>query len=264
VICQQIRVLVVDNRVENRESTRSLLASEGYTSQEAHTVTDAIEQIRASSIDLVLAHVQMERSDDGLELLRRVKAARPTIPVILYTGFGSIRDAVFATKLGAADYLEWPLAPDLIRATVRNALKSASGQPHSETESRMSSSTRWAAYVLKAVESPEDIKTLLAWARRAAVSYTTLREACYLLRIQPEDARDFARALRVVVGLSRGSNLMALLDTSDRRSLQAFCLRTGLSPAIPQAVTVRTFLRCQTLIAPDNEGLIAVDQALKL
>ena len=128
----------------------------------------------------------------------------------------------------------------------------------------MSSSTRWAAYVMRAVESPEDFKTLSAWARRAGVSYTTLREGSYLLGIQPEDARDFARALRVVVGLSRGSNLVALLDTSDRRSLRAFCLRAGLSPATPQAMTVRAFLRGQTLIARENEGLKAVEQALKL
>ena len=188
--------------------------------------------------------------------------------MILYTGFGSIRDAVLATKLGAEDYLEWPIEPDLILATVRNALKIASTLQtpplFAKTESPVSSSTRWAAYVLKAVESPEDFKTLSAWARQAGVSYTTLREGSYLLGIQPEDARDFARALRVVVGLSRGLNLMALLDTSDRRSLRAFCLRVGLSPAKPQATTVRAFLRGQTLIAPENEGVKAVEQAFRL
>ena len=104
---QHTCVLVVDDRVENINSTRSVLAFEGYTTQEAQTITEAIEHIHAGFIDLLLADVRMERDDDGLELLRQVKASWPSIPVILYTGFGSIRDAVLATKLGAADYLEW-------------------------------------------------------------------------------------------------------------------------------------------------------------
>ena len=118
--------------------------------------------------------------------------------------------------------------------------------------------------MLKAVDSPEDPKTLSAWARCAGVSYTTLREACYLLGIQPEDARDFARALRVVVAVSRTrGKLTTLLDTSDRRSLRAFCQRTGVAPT-SQVVTLDEFLRNQMLIPRDNEGLMALEQALKM
>src|SRR5437763_16041641 len=95
-------VLVVDDRIENRNSTRSFLAWEGYATQEADSVIEALEQIQATAVDLVLTDVRIQQDDDGLELLRKIKASWPAIPVILYTGFGSIRDAVVATRRGAA------------------------------------------------------------------------------------------------------------------------------------------------------------------
>ena len=173
-------------------------------------------------------------------------------------------------KLGAANYLEWPLDPGVILGAIKTALSTNAPPidiglhlPHGGAG--LAASTRWAAYVLKAVDSPEDPKTLSAWARCSCVSYTALREACYLLGIQPEDARDFARALRVVVAVSRTrAKLTTLLDTPDRRSLRAFCQRTGVTTATSQVVTLDEFLPSQTLIPRDNEGLMALEQALKM
>jgi len=262
------RILVVDDRVENRRSIGALLTIDGgYETEHAQTISDAIDRIQSGSIDLVLTDIRMEKDDDGLQLLRQVKARWPIMPVVVYTGFGSVRDAVLATKLGAADYLEWPLEPDVILAAISAALATRHCLPlRDENCAGMSSSAsrRWTAYVLKAVASPDDPKTLSDWARCAGVSYTSLREACYLLGIQPQDARDFTRALRVVVGLSHGAGrLTTLLNTSNRRSLNWFCQRVGISAdALPQPVDLEAFLRAQTLIPPDNEGLEAVRQAL--
>src|SRR5262249_12454453 len=84
------------------------------------------------------------------------------------------------------------------------------------------------------------------------------------LRIQPHDARDFTRALRVVLKLSvSGARLTTLLDVSDRRSVNWFCQRAGLAVDEPShIISLETFLNHQTLIPPDNEGLVAVRQAL--
>jgi ActR/RegA family two-component response regulator len=112
------------------------------------------------------------------------------MPVVLYTGFASVRDAVLATKLGAADYVEWPLEPDSILAAINSALarenSSLSDPESAHAVTASSASGRWSSYVLRAVDSAEDPKTLSAWARCAGISYTSLREACYLMGIQPQ------------------------------------------------------------------------------
>jgi DNA-binding response OmpR family regulator len=261
-------VLLVDDRDENRDSIRMILALGGYATEEAQSISDAVDRLRIAPIDLVLTDVRMGRDDDGLELLRRVKARWPCIPVIVYTAFGTVGDAVLATKLGAADYLEWPLEPDSILEAIKTALSKASSllptTRSTSPETSLSASRRWASYVLRAVDSADDPKTLSAWARCAGLSYTSLREACYLLGIRPQDARDFTRALRVVVRFSqRPGKLTTLLDASDRRGLKLFCQRVGLpTGASSQMTTLETFLRTQTLIPLENEGLIEVRDSL--
>jgi CheY-like chemotaxis protein len=202
-------VLIVDDRAGNREFLASALRAEAYETREAQTIDHAVKLIASAAIDVVLTDVCIDRNDDGLTLLRQIKAARPLLPVVLYTAYGVVPDAVLAMKLGATDYLECPLETDLVVSTIRHALGitpiAESPTPFIDTEARLSASARWARYVLKAVSASEDPKTLRDWARCAATSYTSLREACYLLAIQPEDARDFVRALRVVVGLSNGA-----------------------------------------------------------
>ena len=58
----------------------------------------------------------------GIDLLRRVKAANPDLPVIVITGHGDVSLAVEAMKIGAVDFLEKPFDDDLLLAAVRAAL----------------------------------------------------------------------------------------------------------------------------------------------
>jgi DNA-binding response OmpR family regulator len=280
------RVLLVGDQIQNRDGIGSFLDSGGYATGRAGTVGEALDRIRAGPVAAVVTDIRLQSQDDGLELLRRIKAEWPPLPVIVCTRFASVREAVLVTKLGATDYLEWPVDPDSILAAIRGALMG--GTDHgvlnrerdnplplsflppaalariSCSNTRSSASERWARFVLKAVDSSDDPKTLATWARCAGVSYTSLREACYLVRIPPHDARDLVRALRVVLRLSRGSGrLTTLLHVSDRRGVTAFCQRTGLPmDTLSRSIPPDTFLRTQTLVPHDNEGLIALRQLL--
>lgn len=117
------QVLVVDDRPETRHSLGALLTAEGYQVQEAAGVSDAVASIRALPIELVISDVRMQAEDDGLTLLRTIKSESPQLPVILYSGYARISDAILAGQLGASDYLEFPVDSDRILNSVSGALE---------------------------------------------------------------------------------------------------------------------------------------------
>jgi hypothetical protein len=117
---------------------------------------------------------------------------------------------------------------------------------------------RWASYVLGACRSDRDPRTIGIWARQVAVSYTTLCESCRLIEVQPRQARDFARVLRLVVMPSFDSrHLATFLDISDRRTLNSILRKAGFkhSTKFSQHVSVTSFLDHQQFIPSENAGL---------
>jgi hypothetical protein len=125
-----------------------------------------------------------------------------------------------------------------------------------------SATQRFARFVLRGAMSAHDPKTLSQWAQHAGVSYTSLRELCYLISIPPRNARDFVRALRVVLCARSGLELIALLDVSDKRSLARFCARTALNLDSPTALD--EFFAQQKLIAIDHPAIRELGAALSI
>src|SRR5271154_7541452 len=66
---------------------------------------------------------------DGIELLRRIKAERPQVRVIMISGHGNIQNAVAATRLGAADFIEKPFSVSGLLASIARALEGGSAGP---------------------------------------------------------------------------------------------------------------------------------------
>jgi len=73
-------------------------------------------------VDLVLLDVLLP-GIDGLQTLRRIKALRPSMAVIMMTGHETVKTAVEAMKLGAYDYLPKPLTPDRLGQSIQQALQ---------------------------------------------------------------------------------------------------------------------------------------------
>lgn len=124
---------------------------------------------------------------------------------------------------------------------------------------------RWAMLVLRGCESEKDLRTLGEWARSAGVSYSTLCETCRLLRIQPKEARDFMRILRILLRYVGDSlYLETLLNVNDRRTLQAILSRAGLRTLSNDHGHLRPleFLNVQQFVSRDNEGLRVLAQCL--
>ena len=112
-------IAVVDDEQAQRELLATALRSSGYTTILCADGSEALDA--APRCNLMLLDVRMPGMS-GLEVLERVKAQWPSLPVILLTAFIDVRDAVAAIKAGARDYLEKPVDIDELVAAVDDAL----------------------------------------------------------------------------------------------------------------------------------------------
>jgi len=115
-------VIVVDDDVFFRSFCSDVLRQEGLRVRTASTGTEALARLEEEPPDLVLADIYMPEMT-GLELLQAVKARRPSVDVLIMTGYASIDTAVRALKHGAADYLRKPFAAEELAAVVRATLE---------------------------------------------------------------------------------------------------------------------------------------------
>jgi len=114
-------VLVIDDERSILQSLEGILIDEGYQVILAESGRTGLDILEKEIPDLVLLDIAMPGMD-GIEVLSRIKAVFPFIPVIIMTGHGSIDLAVKAIKLGSYDFLEKPLEMDKLLLTVKNAI----------------------------------------------------------------------------------------------------------------------------------------------
>ena len=100
---------------------RMILEYEGYEVLEASSGPEGVTMAERESPDLVFLDVKMPGMD-GLEALQRIKASNETVPIVIISGHGTVSTAVEATKAGAFDFIEKPLASERVLVTIRNAL----------------------------------------------------------------------------------------------------------------------------------------------
>ena len=117
-------VFVVDDDDAMRDSLDFLLSSAGCAVRTFESAERLLEALTDSNCGCVVSDVRMP-GIDGLELLRRIKAARPSLPVVIITGHGDVPLAVEAMKLGAADFVEKPFDDERLIGVVQAALAGA-------------------------------------------------------------------------------------------------------------------------------------------
>jgi two-component system nitrogen regulation response regulator NtrX len=115
------RILVIDDEAEIRRSLRMILEYEGYEVLESSSGPEGVTLAERETPDLVFLDIKMPGMD-GLDALQRIKAANETLPVVIISGHGTVSTAVEATKAGAFDFIEKPLATERVLVTIRNAL----------------------------------------------------------------------------------------------------------------------------------------------
>jgi DNA-binding NtrC family response regulator len=172
-------ILVVDDEVGIRELLSEILADEGHTVRLAENATMARELRTRERPDLVLLDVWMPDTD-GISLLKEWAAGgQLTMPVVVMSGHATIDTAVEATRIGAMDFLEKPIAMQKLLSSVKRALRA--GESRTEVKLSLASLGRSATIA--------DLRKRLAQIAHAA--------APLLLRGEPGVMPEpFARALQ--------------------------------------------------------------------
>jgi two-component system, NtrC family, nitrogen regulation response regulator NtrX len=117
------QILVVDDEIGIRELLSEILSEEGYEVKLAQNASEARGYRTRLRPDLVLLDIWMPDTD-GITLLKEwASAGLLTMPVVMMSGHGTIDTAVQATRIGAYDFLEKPIALQKLLATVGRALK---------------------------------------------------------------------------------------------------------------------------------------------
>jgi DNA-binding NtrC family response regulator len=134
-------VLIVDDEGGIRELLSEILFDEGYGVYLAENATQARTMLEQHSPDIVLLDIWMPDTD-GLTLLKEwVAQGKLTMPVIMMSGHGTIETALEATRIGAADFLEKPIALKKLLTTVAQVLQqSAIAPPSKSTDQKVTNS----------------------------------------------------------------------------------------------------------------------------
>jgi DNA-binding NtrC family response regulator len=125
---ESLRILIVDDEEELAFTVAERLMLRGFQAEAATNATDALRRLGEEDFSVLLLDVKMP-GIDGLQLMAEIKRRHRHLPVILFTGHGSVADAERGLREGAADYLMKPI--DLERLIEK--IKAISGGNKGET-----------------------------------------------------------------------------------------------------------------------------------
>jgi DNA-binding NtrC family response regulator len=116
-----VQVLVIDDTKNIRILLTKCLELEGYNVNTASDGTTALDIISKKRFDLIFLDVRMPEIS-GTEVLRRIREMGVNTPVIMITAFGTVKNAVDCTQLGAVAYLQKPFTENKIKQVLEEVL----------------------------------------------------------------------------------------------------------------------------------------------
>lgn len=125
------KVYVIDDDEAMRDSLDFLLGAADFEVTLFESAQHFLDALPTVEFGCVVSDVRMP-GIDGIELLKRLKTGRSSLPVLIMTGHGDVPLAVEAMKLGAVDFLEKPFEDDRLIGMVDIALKQAASGARSE------------------------------------------------------------------------------------------------------------------------------------
>jgi DNA-binding NtrC family response regulator len=128
-----LKALVIDDEQVVLDSVTKILTDENYEVDVSLSGRKGLEWAIQRDYNIVLTDIRMP-DIGGMRVLRDIKRAKPSLPVVMITGYASIESSVQAMKLGAADYIEKPFTPDQLLKAVASALDAAATQVPEEQE----------------------------------------------------------------------------------------------------------------------------------
>src|ERR1043165_3016358 len=127
------RILTIEDDAAIRRGIVDALTFAGYDVIEAANGNDGCTAAVSREYDLLLLDMVLP-GKSGLDILREVRNARPTLPVIILSARGEEQDRVTGLKLGADDYVVNPFSVDELLARVEAVLRRSPARPTDVTE----------------------------------------------------------------------------------------------------------------------------------
>ena len=124
---KNMKVLAIDDEQIVLDSVSTILTDANYEVDTCLSGREGLSQAIEKKYDIVLTDIRMP-DIGGMRVLRDVKRAKPSLPVVIVTGYATVKSAVQAMKLGAADYIEKPFTPDQLVEVVNSVLDIAATQ----------------------------------------------------------------------------------------------------------------------------------------
>lgn len=121
-------ILLVDDEANVRTVFSDVLKRAGYRVKAVENGHKAIKEVEKKTYNLALVDLRMPKMD-GIEVLENIKKRKPKIPVIIYTGYGSVTTAVEAMRKGASDYLNKPFSPEELKLAIKKVLEQKGNTP---------------------------------------------------------------------------------------------------------------------------------------
>ena len=126
VDCQP-RILIADDQPDVLEALRLLLKVEGFRIDSANSPASVLDAVQSRDFDAVLIDLNYARDttsgEEGLNLLNRLHAHDPALPVVVMTAWGSVDVAVEAMRRGARDFIQKPWDNPRVLAIVRTQVE---------------------------------------------------------------------------------------------------------------------------------------------
>ncbi|MCX6399489.1 MAG: response regulator transcription factor [Propionibacteriales bacterium] len=119
-----LRAVVVDDEINIAELVAMALRYEGWVVETAHTGTGAVAAVRAQSPDVVVLDMMLP-DFGGMEVLRRIRADDPSVPVLFLTARDAVEDRVAGLTAGGDDYVTKPFSLEELVARLRALVRRA-------------------------------------------------------------------------------------------------------------------------------------------
>ncbi len=119
-MAQAIKVAIVDDEQDMRQSISQWLALSGFQTETFPSAADALKGIGPDYPGVVISDIRMPGMD-GMDFLKKLMSLDSSLPVIMITGHGDVPMAVEAMRVGAFDFLEKPFNPDNMTNLVKKA-----------------------------------------------------------------------------------------------------------------------------------------------
>src|ERR1700734_3201630 len=115
------RILIIDDEAGIRDSLETLLTLEGFRVDLAGDGVAGLDQLTRNAYDLMLLDLALP-GESGIDLLPRIKALVPDLPVIMITAYGTVGNVVDAIRAGASNFVQKPWDNEKLLADIRIAI----------------------------------------------------------------------------------------------------------------------------------------------